>query len=164
VRTRTLAVIGAGVSRDWQNEPNKHAGKQQAGKTGKGEADRASIFLFSAREPGYALKRWTTGPGRGEAMKKIILLAVALGSAASAASAAPLFNQAQAIAGPASLTHEVRVVCEANGVCYRPPGRPLVAQWVYGDGAFYGPYVGPGNYGAPGKHYNMTPSWFLWWN
>ena len=35
-------------------------------------------------------------------------------------------------------------------------------RWVYGDGAFYGPYVGPGNYGAPGKHYNMTPSWFWW--
>jgi hypothetical protein len=96
-------------------------------------------------------------------MMKKILLAVVLGSAASAASAAPLFNQTHAAAGP-SLAQEVRVICEANGVCYRPPGRPLVAQWVYGDGAFYGPYVGPGNYGAPGKHYNMTPSWLLWWN
>ena len=97
-------------------------------------------------------------------MMKAILFAAALGSAASAASAAPLLNQAHMVAGPASLAQEVRVVCEANGVCYRPPGRPLVAKWVYGDGAFYGPYVGPGNYGAPGKHYNTTPSWFLWGN
>ncbi len=93
---------------------------------------------------------------------KAILLAVALGSAASAASAAPLLNQAAPVTGPAPLLQEVKVVCEANGVCYRPRGRPLVARWVYGDSAFYGPYVGPGNYGPPGKHYNMTPSW-LWW-
>jgi hypothetical protein len=92
---------------------------------------------------------------------KAILLALALGSAASAASAAPLLNQAAPVTGPAPLVQEVKVVCEANGVCYRPPGRHLVAKWIYGDNTFYGPYVGPGNYGAPGKHYNMTPSW-LW--
>ena len=96
-------------------------------------------------------------------MIKAILFAVAVGSAASGASAAPLLNQSHTVVGSA-LTQEVKVVCEENGVCYRPPTRRPVARWVYGDGAFYGPYVGPGNYGAPGKHYNMTPSWFWWWN
>ena len=56
-------------------------------------------------------------------MMKAILFAVALGSAASAASATPLLNQAHGVSGPASLTQVVWVVCEANGVCYRPPGR-----------------------------------------
>jgi hypothetical protein len=96
-------------------------------------------------------------------MMKAILFAAAAGSAVSGASAAPLLSQTHAPLAPL-LTQEVRVVCEENGTCYRPPTRRPVARWVYGDGAFYGPYVGPGNYGAPGKHYNMTPSWLLWWN
>ena len=56
-------------------------------------------------------------------MIKAILFAVALGSAASAASAAPLLNQSHAGRRSGSLTQEVRVVCEENGVCYRPPER-----------------------------------------
>jgi hypothetical protein len=94
-------------------------------------------------------------------MIKAILFAVAVGSVASSASAAPLLNQANAVVGP-SLTQEVRIVCEENGVCYRPPGRHLVARWVYGDDTFYGPYVGPGNYGPPGRHHGWSVFGFWW--
>lgn len=91
---------------------------------------------------------------------KAILFALVVGSAASGASAAPLLNQANSVIGP-SLTQEVKIVCDANGLCYRPPGRRLVARWVYGDDAFYGPYVGSGNYGPPGRHHgwSMFDSW-----
>jgi hypothetical protein len=96
-------------------------------------------------------------------MIKAILFAVAIGSTASGASAAPLLNQANTVVGP-SLTQEVRVVCEENGVCNRPPGRRLVARWVYGDGAFYGPYDGPRYYGGPERHYRWSflHPWTTW--
>jgi hypothetical protein len=55
-----------------------------------------------------------------------------------------------------------RIVCEENGQCYRPEGRHPVARWIYGDGAFYGPYQGPGYYGLPGRRYKW--SFFSPWN
>ena len=83
----------------------------------------AAIFLFSLRKPGYALNSLSVAPFVGQVMIKAILFAVAVGSAASGASAAPLFNQSHTVVG-SSLTQEVKVVCEENGVCYRPPTRP----------------------------------------
>jgi hypothetical protein len=91
----------------------------------------------------------------GKAMRTIFVL-IAVTFLAASASAAPLLNQQNHIAAP-SLVENVRIVCEPNGYCYRQ-GRPAVARWVYGDGAFYGPYTGPGNYGKPGWH-----SGWLWW-
>jgi hypothetical protein len=74
----------------------------------------------------------------------------------SSASAAPLLNQRHSLAAP-TLVENVRIVCEPNGFCYQRGRRP-VATWVYGDDAFYGPYVGPRNYGRPGWH-----SGWWWW-
>jgi hypothetical protein len=88
---------------------------------------------------------------------RTILYSLAAAFVFTSASAAPLLNQANVVAAP-SLTEKVRIVCEANGYCYRPPGRPLVARWVYGEDAFYGPYVGPGSYGRPNSH-----SGWWWW-
>ena len=86
-------------------------------------------------------------------MWKTILFTVAVGSLASSASAMPVLNQANSIARP-SIVEDVKVVCDESGQCYRPPGRRLVARWVYADDTFYGPgpYVGPGYYGRPGTH------------
>jgi hypothetical protein len=91
-------------------------------------------------------------------MRPMIILAAVVISAASSASAAPLFDRD--LARPSTMIQEVRIVCEESGQCYRVPARRPVARWVYGDGAFYGPgpYVGPGNYGPP---YNHTRWW--WW-
>jgi hypothetical protein len=119
--------------------------------------------LFSFREPSHALNSLPDPSLAGERHDEGNPICCGNWIGGFRRVGGSLLNQAHTVAGPASLTQEVRVICEANGVCYRPPGRPLVAEWVYGDGAFYGPSVGPGNYGRPGKHYNMTPSWFLWW-
>ena len=89
-------------------------------------------------------------------MRTLLLSLVAV-SLVTSASAAPLLNQANSVAGP-SIVEKVKIVCQADGYCYRPRGRPKVARWVYGDDAFYGPYAGPGNYGRPGWH-----SGWLWW-
>ena len=79
---------------------------------------------------------------------------------ATTASAAPLLSLESAIARPA-IVENVKIVCEETGQCYRT-GRRVVARWVYGDNVFYGPYVGPGNYGKPNSHYGW--SFFgLWW-
>jgi hypothetical protein len=67
----------------------------------------------------------------------------------------PLFNQASSMARPA-LAENARIVCEESGVCYRLPGRRPVARWIYGDGAFYGPYDGPRYYGWPGRRYGWS--------
>ena len=87
---------------------------------------------------------------------RAIFYSLAVASVVSSASGAPLLNQASPIA-KASVAENVKIVCEADGFCYRPPGRPKVARWVYGDDAFYGPYVGPRYYGRPGWH----SGW--WW-
>jgi hypothetical protein len=91
----------------------------------------------------------------GKAMRTIFVL-IAVTFLVTSASAAPLLNQQNSIAA-SSIVENVKIVCEPNGYCYRH-GRPAVARWVYGDGAFYGPYAGPGNYGRPGWH-----SGWLWW-
>jgi hypothetical protein len=88
-------------------------------------------------------------------MKRMIIATVFVGLFSTAAFSAPLLNQANSIARPSTLAENVRVVCEENGVCYRVGPRP-VARWVYGDGAFYGPYDGPHYYGAPGRRYKWA--------
>jgi hypothetical protein len=92
---------------------------------------------------------------------KVGLSAVLLGMLSTTAFAAPLLNQANSIARPA-LAENVRIICEQSGVCYRAPGPRPVARWIYGDGAFYGPYDGPRYYGAPNRRYAWS---FLspWW-
>jgi hypothetical protein len=74
------------------------------------------------------------------------------------ASAAPVGVQAMTAA---PIAENARIVCEESGYCYRPQGRRPVARWIYGDGAFYGPYTGPGDYGRPGHHYGW--SFLGWW-
>jgi hypothetical protein len=96
-----------------------------------------------------------------EAMKRVVLATLAIGMLSTTAFSMPLINQASSMVQP-TLLENARIVCEPTGECYRPPGRHPVARWIYGDGAFYGPYDGPRNYGAPGRHY----SWSflgLWW-
>jgi hypothetical protein len=88
-------------------------------------------------------------------MKRLIIATAVLGLSSTAALAMPLLNQANLIARPAVLSENVRIICEENGVCYQVGRRP-VARWIYGDGAFYGPYVGPGNYGAPNRHFKWA--------
>jgi hypothetical protein len=84
------------------------------------------------------------------------LFALAIGSFATGASAMPALNQANAIARP-DVAVNVKIICEQDGHCYQR-GRPHVARWVYGEGAFFGPgpYVGPGHYGRSGRHW-------AWW-
>ena len=88
-------------------------------------------------------------------MKRLALAVVATGLLSTSAFSMQLLNQSNSIARPALVT-DVRIVCEQNGVCYRPPGRAPVVRWIYGDGAFYGPYDGPHNYGAPNRHYKWS--------
>ena len=76
-----------------------------------------------------------------------LLVAIALGG--SSASAMPLAPRAS-FAAPDNLVN-VKIVCEQDGRCFKVGRRP-VARWVYGEGNFYGPYVGPGYYGPPGNH------------
>jgi hypothetical protein len=90
-------------------------------------------------------------------MRTILFSLLAGVSLVTNASAAPLLNQPNSVAA-LSIAENVKIVCEENGQCYRPPGRRMVARWVYGEDAFYGPYVGPGNYGRPGSH-----SGWWWW-
>ena len=88
-------------------------------------------------------------------MTKALLLALALGSFATAASAMVPLNQAKAFP-PLQKFEQVKIVCEQDGYCYRPRGRRPVARWIYGEDVFRGPFVGPGNYGWPGYH-------SIWW-
>jgi hypothetical protein len=91
-----------------------------------------------------------------EAMKRSAPAIIAIGLlSTSSAFSAPLLNQAGSVAPP-TLATSVKVVCEENGVCYRPPGRHPVARWIYGDNAFYGPYDGPRYYGDPGRRYKWS--------
>jgi hypothetical protein len=89
-------------------------------------------------------------------MKGLAVVGVAIALFSSPAFSAPLFNEASSMARPAALASNVKIVCEENGVCYRPPGRHLVARWIYGDNAFYGPYDGPHYYGSPGRRYKWS--------
>jgi hypothetical protein len=54
---------------------------------------------------------------------------------------------------------DVKIVCEPDGYCIKR-GRKPVARWVYGEGAFFGPYAGPGNYGNPRYRYGWWPYWW----
>jgi len=94
-------------------------------------------------------------------MKSVVLAAAVTSMLSTTAFSMPLLNQASSIAAIA-LVRNARIVCEQSGQCYRPPVRRPVARWIYGDGAFYGPYDGPHYYGAPGRHYRWA---FLnpWW-
>jgi hypothetical protein len=75
------------------------------------------------------------------------------------AEALPLVSHLQ-VTEPASLVENVKVVCDEQGRCFRPPTRRPVATWVYGDNNFYGPYAGPGYYGNPRYRYNWWPFWW----
>jgi hypothetical protein len=59
---------------------------------------------------------------------------------------------------PALNVTEVKIICEVDGFCFKR-GRKPIARWIYGEGAFYGPYTGPGNYGNPRYRYNWWPFW-----
>jgi hypothetical protein len=96
-------------------------------------------------------------------MKRLALAAVVIGLLSTSAFSTPLLNQANSVARP-TLAANARIVCEENGVCYRPEGRHPVARWIYGDGAFYGPYDGPRYYGSPGRRYKWSfLSPWSWW-
>jgi hypothetical protein len=86
------------------------------------------------------------------AMKRLALAAVAIVTWSATAFSMPLLNQASSTARP-TLVENARIVCEESGQCYRVPARRPVARWIYGDGAFYGPYDGPRYYGSPGRRY-----------
>jgi hypothetical protein len=94
---------------------------------------------------------------REKKIMRTIFLVLAMASLMSSGSAAPLLNQSNMVPG-LGIVENVRIVCEPNGNCYQRGRRP-VARWVYGEDAFYGPYVGPGNYGRPGSH----SGWGWWW-
>jgi len=66
-------------------------------------------------------------------------------------------NQANTIARP-DLAVNVKIICEEDGHCYQRGRRP-VAHWVYGEGNFSGPYVGPGYYGSPAYRWRWWPFW-----
>jgi hypothetical protein len=94
-------------------------------------------------------------------MRIVALTTVAIAMLSTTAFSMPLLNQANTIARPV-LAENARIICEESGVCYRPPGRRPVARWIYGDGAFYGPYDGPRYYGWPNRRY----AWSIfspWW-
>jgi hypothetical protein len=86
---------------------------------------------------------------------RIIFSALMIGILSSSASAMPV---SRVKAPPSINVTEVKIICEADGYCFKRARKP-VARWVYGEGAFYGPYVGPGNYGNPRYRYNWWPFW-----
>jgi len=51
---------------------------------------------------------------------RTILISIAAAFLVTSACAAPLFNQANSIPG-LSIAENVKIVCEADGFCYRPP-------------------------------------------
>jgi hypothetical protein len=75
------------------------------------------------------------------------------------AEALPLLSHRSFVA-PSSVVENVKIICNEEGRCYRPPTRRPVARWVYGDNNFYGPYAGPGYYGNPRFRYNWWPFWW----
>jgi hypothetical protein len=99
----------------------------------------------------------------GDTMKGLALSAVAIVSLSTTAFSMPLLNQASSMERPAAPVN-ARIICEESGVCYRPEGRRPVARWIYGDGAFYGPYDGPRYYGWPGRRYRWSflSPWSFW--
>src|SRR5689334_18808173 len=90
-------------------------------------------------------------------LKKLTLIALAMGLVASSASAMPLV-QGSAIMHADNVVN-VRIVCEPDGRCFHQGRRP-VARWVYGEDVFQPTYVGPGYYGNPGRHWIWWPFWW----
>jgi len=84
---------------------------------------------------------------------RTIFSVLAIGVLSSSASAMPV---SPLNSPPTFSVTEVKIICEADGNCFKR-GRKPIARWVYGEGAFYGPYVGPGNYGNPRYRYNWWP-------
>lgn len=95
----------------------------------------------------------------GAFMLRAALFALAVGSMGSSATALPTISPGRAMVPPEHLV-EVKIICSDSGQCIRPPRRRPVARWVYGDGAFVGPYTGPGYYGPPGSHWRWFPFGF----
>ena len=89
-------------------------------------------------------------------MKRLALLAVAVAMLSTNAFAMPVARLANLATEPPALLENARIVCEESGLCYRPAARRPAARWIYGDGAFYGPYDGPRYYGAPGRRYGWS--------
>ncbi|QND70450.1 hypothetical protein [Tardiphaga robiniae] len=83
----------------------------------------------------------------------LLVVAAAIISPASAMPMLPLSSADPVIT-------EVKIVCEQDGTCFRPARRRPVARWIYGDKTFFGPYVGPGNYGDPSRHWRWFPFFF----
>lgn len=90
-------------------------------------------------------------------MKRLALASLAIVMMSGAAFSMPLLNPTSS--APLTSVENVRIVCEESGMCYRIPTRRPVARWIYGDGAFYGPYDGPRYYGAPGRRYGWSFGW-----
>lgn len=88
-------------------------------------------------------------------MLRISFLALAVGFLTSSASGMPMAPMSPL--ATASVV-DVKIICEADGYCFKR-GRKPVARWVYGEGAFYGPYSRPGNYGNPRYHHWWWPFW-----
>jgi hypothetical protein len=86
-------------------------------------------------------------------IKTTILAAVAVFYVGSA-SAMPVLSRTNLIARSEAVTR-VKIICEQDGYCHQRGRRP-VARWVYGEGNFDAPYVAPGYYGRPGRHW-------IWW-
>lgn len=76
-----------------------------------------------------------------------------------AAEALPLLG-AKPVVRTYTAVEQVKVICDEQGRCYRPPKRRPVARWVYGDNNFSGPYTGPGDYGSPRSRYIWWPFWW----
>jgi hypothetical protein len=76
-----------------------------------------------------------------------------------AADALPLLGP-RPLAASAAIIENVKVICDEEGRCFRPPTRRPVARWVYGDNNFYGPYAGPAYYGNPRYRYKWYPFWW----
>ena len=83
----------------------------------------------------------------------LLVLTIGWAAGASAMPVAPLNSSVS------SDTVDVKIVCEPDGYCIKR-GRKPVARWVYGEGAFFGPYAGPGNYGNPRYRYGWWPYWW----
>lgn len=97
------------------------------------------------------------GPNMHNKLALVTVVGIGL-LTSSAAEALPLLS-ARPSAPAATMVESVKVVCDEQGRCYRPPGRRPTARWVYGDKNFYGPYVGPGYYGDPRYRYSWWPFW-----
>ncbi|SDJ64952.1 MULTISPECIES: hypothetical protein [Bradyrhizobium] len=91
-------------------------------------------------------------------MKKTSFIVMAIAFIASSASAMPMGGLHKASVIPFQAV-EVKIICEQDGLCIKR-GRKPVARWVYGEGAFYGPYNGPRYYGNPRYRYSWLPQWW----